>query len=58
MRLAVENIFMNRKFIVSLNVLLGIILVMSILFLVRDVISDHFERKRALRKDAAHRPGS
>jgi general secretion pathway protein C len=43
---------MNGKFIVPLNVLLGIILVMSILFLVRDVISNHFEKKSSLKKDA------
>jgi general secretion pathway protein C len=48
---------MNRKFIVSLNVLLGIILVMSILFLVRDVISNHFEKKSSLKKDAGASPG-
>ena len=48
---------MNRKFIVSLNVLLGIILVMSILFLVRDVISNHFEKKSSLKKDAGASSG-
>jgi general secretion pathway protein C len=48
---------MNGKFIVSLNVLLGIILVMSILFLVRDVISNHFEKKSSLKKDAGASSG-
>jgi general secretion pathway protein C len=48
---------MNRKFIVSLNVLLGIILVMSILFLVRDVISNHFEKKSSLKKDVGASSG-
>ncbi len=48
---------MNKKFIVSLNVLLGIILVMSILFLVRDVISSHFEKKSSLKKDASASSG-
>jgi general secretion pathway protein C len=48
---------MNRKFIVSLNLLLGIILVISILFLVRDVISNHFEKKSSLKKDAGASSG-
>ena len=48
---------MNRNFIVSLNVLLGIILVMSILFFVRDVISNHFEKKSSLKKDAGASSG-
>lgn len=48
---------MNRKFIMSLNVLLCIILVMSILFLVRGVISNHFEKKSSLKKDAGASSG-
>jgi len=49
---------MNRKVIVSLNVLLFIVLFVSILLLVRDIVSDHFDRKRALRKDAAVSTGA
>jgi type II secretion system protein C len=44
---------MNRKVIISLNVLLGVVLFVSILLLVRYIVSDHFDKKRALRKDAA-----
>ncbi len=49
---------MNGKFIVSLNVLLGIVLFMSVLFLARDIVSDHFDKKRALRKDEAVSAGA
>ena len=49
---------MNRKVIVSLNVLLGIVLFMSILLLARDIVSDHFDKKRALRKDASVSTGA
>lgn len=49
---------MNRKVIISLNVILGIIFFMSIVLLARDIVSDHFDKKRALRKDAAVSTGA
>jgi general secretion pathway protein C len=48
---------MNRKFIMSLNVLLGIILVIAILLLVRAVISTHFEKRSSLKNDTGASSG-
>ncbi len=44
---------MNRRFILSLNVLLAIVFVASVLFFVRGLISGYFEQKKALRKSAS-----
>ena len=44
---------MNRRFILSLNFLLIIVFIASVLFFVRGVISGYFEQKRALRKTAS-----
>jgi general secretion pathway protein C len=49
---------MNRKVIISLNVLLGIVLFMSVILLAREIVSDHFDKKRALRKDTAVSTGA
>jgi general secretion pathway protein C len=49
---------MNRKLIISLNVLLGIIFFISVLLLAREIVSDHFDKKRALRKDTAVSTGA
>ena len=51
--LPLKSFFINRRFIVSLNVLLAVVFVASVLFFVRGLISGYFEQKRALRKSAS-----
>jgi type II secretion system protein C len=48
-----KQFLLNRRLILSLNVLLAVVFVVSVLFFVRGLISGYFEQKRALRKSAS-----
>lgn len=43
--------FLTKRNVFYLNILLSIILFLSILFLMRDIISHYFEKKKTLKKD-------